>query len=222
MLVGLAAYKFQLILPIACLFLLWRNWRFVWGSCSSAFAAIIVSAFISGLHSLLSYPRYVQETSLKFAALMPVAGMPNLRGLISLFQVSPKASLTGVLLVSIAMMILASWGGRKASPTGQFAIALTTAGLVGYHVMMHDLSIMLIPMAVILDDGANPGLWSASLFWPSTALCFFRAPIVAVPLAALLIFQGLGNREDKCREHCMSDDLRDGEFSHRCATQVLR
>jgi hypothetical protein len=220
-LVGLASYKFQLILPIVCLFLLWRNWRFILGTCSSAFATVAGSAFVSGIRSLLSYPRYVQETSVKFAALMPVGGMPNLRGLISLFRVSANASLAAVLLVSIATMVIAAWGGQKASPAKQFAIAVTTAGLVGYHLMMHDLSIMLIPMALILDDATTLGLWSTSLFWLSTALSFFRSPIVAVPLLGLLVFQVQKSRCDRGTEHWVSGDPID-ECASRCATQASR
>src|SRR5262249_17735423 len=35
-LVGLAFYKFPLVLPIVCLFLLWRRWQFFSGACMSA------------------------------------------------------------------------------------------------------------------------------------------------------------------------------------------
>jgi hypothetical protein len=184
-------------------------------------AAVTLSAFVSGIHSLLFYPRYVHETSVKFAALMPVGGMPNLRGLVSLFRMSANASLASVLVVSIATMVIASWGGQKASLARQFAIAVTTAGLVGYHVMMHDLSIMLIPMTLILEDGAPPGLWSTSLFWLSTAVCFFRGPIVALPLAGLLVFQVWGNRGHTAKGNWASGDAGQGEFASGCATQIL-
>src|SRR5262249_29891040 len=45
---GIAAYKFQLVLPIACLFFFWQRWRFIWGMCLSVIIAIILSAVISG------------------------------------------------------------------------------------------------------------------------------------------------------------------------------
>jgi len=192
LLVGLAAYKFQLVLPVAFLFFFWHKWRFVWGLCLSAFAAVIVSAIISGTQSLFSYVSYVREASVRFATLMPVQRMPNLRGLVSLLHLCPAVTFAFVLLLSLGVMALAAWSGRQISAARQLAIAISAATLVGYHVMTHDLSILLIPIAVVLDEDSRRRLWIVPAVWLSTLLCFFgRDPFVALALLALCSFQAL-------------------------------
>jgi dolichol-phosphate mannosyltransferase len=187
--VGLAAYKFQLVVPIGCLFFLWRRWRFVCGTCLSALAAIVVSGFIAGTENLLSYVGYVRETAIKFAVLMPEARMPNLRGLLSLLHLRPGISTSLVLILSLAVMALAGWSARKSSVDWQFSIAISAAVLVGYHVRTHDLSILLVPMAMILGERGTTELWTIPMLWLSTTLCIFaHDPLVALPLLGLFLF----------------------------------
>jgi hypothetical protein len=187
--VGLAAYKFQLVLPIGCLFFLWRKWRFVCGACLSGLAAVLASAFITGAETLLSYVHYVRETATNFAAMMPVARMPNLRGLVSLLHLRTGISTAIVLVLSVAVMALAGWSARKTSVDWQLSIAISAAVLVGYHVMTHDLSILLVPMAIILGERSTSGLWTIPMLWLSTSLCLFGlGPLVALPLLGLFLF----------------------------------
>jgi len=200
-LAGLAAYKFQLLLPIAVLFFLWRNWRFVSGICISAGMAVAASAWIVGLANLLGYPGYVREASVKFASLMPVARMPNFRGIVSLFHFSPRLSVACVSVLSVAILAIAAWYGRRLAVRWQFSMAITAATLVGYHVMTHDLAILLIPMAIILSQRNIRGLWSITAVWLSTGLCFFaHDPLVALAVLALFVIQVKGSqREFKTR-----------------------
>src|SRR5579864_2532647 len=48
LLLSLGLFKFQFILPIVLLFLLWRKWRFVAGAASGGFAVACLSMFIAG------------------------------------------------------------------------------------------------------------------------------------------------------------------------------
>ena len=186
--VGLAAYKFQLVLPIGCLYLVWGRWRFVCGTCLSTVAAVMTSASMTGTQNLLSYPSYVRETATKFAIMMPADRMPNFRGLVSLLHLHVGTGTALVLGLSVAVMGLAWWSARKSPPDWQFSIALSAAVLVGYHVMTHDLSILLIPMSVLLAERGTIGLWAIPTLWLSTALCFFGyGPVVTVPLLALFL-----------------------------------
>jgi len=191
-LVGLAAYKFQLVLPITGLFLLWHRWRFVGGACLSSFAAILLSALVSGSGSLFSYVAYVRETSVKFAILMPPSRMPNLRGLVSSLHLGSNLSTALLLVLSLGLVAFVVWRGRKTSTSWQFALAVSAATLVGYHVMMHDLSVLLVPIALFLNEPNNRRLWSATLLWIASGICFFGlGPVVALPLLILLIGQTL-------------------------------
>jgi hypothetical protein len=186
--IGLAAYKFQLVLPIAALFFLWHRWRFVLGASVSSFCMVLVSAWLSGANALLSYVGYVRETSVTFAALMPANRMPNLRGLISLLPLPRTVAIFVLTVVSVIVVICIGQLGRRASVSLQFALAISAATLLGYHVMMHDLSVMLVPMAVFLSLHNPRYLWSISLAWLTSGLCFFGlGPIVTIPFGILLI-----------------------------------
>ena len=188
LLVGLAAYKFQLILPIAGFFFLWRRWRFVAGASLSSLCTILISALVCGLPTLLSYPRYVRGTSINFAVLMPANRMPNLRGLVS--SIPLHAGVGAVILALLSLTIVALvWQRGRAEPVAlQFALAISAATLVGYHVMMHDLSVMLIPMSVFLGFRQVRNLWSITLAWLTAGLCFFgMGPLVSISFVILLI-----------------------------------
>src|SRR5262249_39193516 len=96
---------------------------------------------------------------------------------------------TFVLAVVSVIVIIPVWQhGRKAPVSLQFALAISAATLLGYHVMMHDLSVVLIPMAVFLSLHDSRNLWSITLAWLASGLCFFGlGPVVAIPFGILLI-----------------------------------
>ena len=195
-LVGLMMFKFQLVLPIAGLFFLWRRWRFVLGTSFSIFITLAVSALVSGIDGLWAYVLSLRDISTTFMAggqilyLMPVSRMPNLRGLIfALPHLRSGLATALVLILSLVLFALAAWSGRKASTQWQLAIAASAAAVIGYHVLTHDLSILLIPMAMLLDQRAARGLWNIPSVWLSTPLCFFAYDnVVALPVLGLFLF----------------------------------
>ena len=121
---------------------------------------------------------------------MPVARMANLRGLLfSVVRWHSNAELEGVvLLLSVLILITAGWYGRNAPAEWQFAIAVTATGLVAYHLFTHDLSMMLIPMALLLEQQELYGGWSLSVFWLSTVVSLLRLDfLIALPLLWLFL-----------------------------------
>lgn len=192
LLVGFAVFKFQLVIPIVALFFLWRRWRFVVGSSISVLTSLSLSVLVSGFASLAGYVRSLHEISTKFTAagqilyLMPVARMPNIRGLVlSIPHLAPGAAIVLVAILSGAVVLLAAWSARNAPAPWQLAIAISTTTLVGYHVLTHDLSILLVPIAMLLSRREARGLWIIPIVWLSTVLCFFALDYwVTVPLLA--------------------------------------
>jgi Glycosyltransferase family 87 len=195
-LVGLVMFKFQLVLPIAGLFLFWRRWRFVLGASFSIFITLALSALVAGIDGFWAYLLSLRNISTTFTAggrvlyLMPVSRMPNLRGLIHAIPHLRSGLATAlVLILSLVLFALAAWSGREASTQWQFAIAVSAAAVLGYHVLMHDLSILLIPMAMLLEQRVARGLWNISIVWLSTPLCFFAYDnVVALPVLGLFLF----------------------------------
>ena len=160
-LAGLGLFKFQLVIPVLAMFFLWRRWRFVAGFATSSLLVIGLSVWIAGpsqigtyVYSLLSMS--VKETPLDQArfAIYPI-GMPNLRGLIFVLTASFLSRFWVQALTAIGSLAVLLWStaaARNANRQQQFLIAITTAALLSYHIYIHDLSILLIPIAVALDQ----------------------------------------------------------------------
>jgi hypothetical protein len=82
-LLALALVKFQIALPVAVLFLLWRRWRFMAGFASAAVAVAVLSVCLTGgmkgyLRSLMRATHTVTTTQVRYA--VTPAEMPNLYG----------------------------------------------------------------------------------------------------------------------------------------------
>lgn len=208
-LVGLGLFKFQIALPLAVLFLLWRRWRFVGGFALSAGVVLAGSACLVGTaqlnvyaHSLLSMS--VHETLLDQARfnINPIM-MPNLRGLISAAARRFVPSVWTQVFTGIASLGVLLWTARRGlrgESTQQFTLAMTAAALLSYHLLLHDLSILLIPLSVTLDDcianrqlDAGAGAVLALVFSAPAviALTPLRPFVIALPLLLFIGIQGL-------------------------------
>jgi Glycosyltransferase family 87/Glycosyl transferase family 2 len=193
-LIGFAAYKFQLILPVAFLFLVWRKWRLVLGIATSTAATLAISIMISGWSPLIGYVRSLHSIRTAFTAgnsvlyIMPVERMPDLRGMVhAIPHLTSGFALAVTGFLSIVVVIVSIWAGRRASADWQFAIAASATTLVGYHVLMHDLSILFISLTVLLDQSDDGVLWIVPIVWLSPLICFFAYDYV-VPIALIFFF----------------------------------
>jgi len=173
------------VIPIALLYLIWRRWRFVFGFASLALAETVASIWLVGTSQFITYARSlitlgggVHEVT------KPVANlMANLHGLVfgltggnlpGFWIVAVTAILSGIVL------LLAAFSHRMDARSGDaFLIAVTACALVSYYLLIHDLSIMLIPVAVSLDRniaaeaiGHQPGRLMAR-----AAALMFVAPV---------------------------------------------
>jgi Glycosyltransferase family 87 len=156
-LVGLGLFKFQLALPIAFLFLTWKRWRFCKGF---SFAAVLtggLSLCLIGWDQLRAYINlvlFMGRSSPGQGYPLVVQRMANLHGLVygaagnrlSLVWVVASTALASAIVFGIAI----KW---TPSRTGSDAILLATvvATLVSYHLFIHDLSVMFIPIVLTLD-----------------------------------------------------------------------
>jgi dolichol-phosphate mannosyltransferase len=179
-LIGFALYKFQLVLPIAFLFLVWRRWSSLLGLTLSSMAAVCLSVVISGWPQIAEYVGSLHQISTVFASgnvmlyHMPVAQMPTLRGAVSRIPYfSVRVVFDLVIFLSALTLAAAFWAGRKISLEWQLAIAVCATTLVGYHLLMHDLSILLLPLAVLISRGTVRSSWVVPVIWLSPALCWF-------------------------------------------------
>ena len=160
--VGLGLFKFQLVIPIALLFFVWRRWRFSAGFALSSIAAGSLSLWLVGFAQIQLYIRSLHSMSIALNsavdqykyAIVP-SSMPNLRGLIFGLghnQLSPSWLQAITIASSVFVSLLVAMLAPTRRPTlDSFLIAVTTSTVVSYHLLIHDLSILLLPLAVTLN-----------------------------------------------------------------------
>jgi hypothetical protein len=91
-----------------------------------------------------------RDQSSNLAHQAPLSHMPNLCGLIR----SLGGSEVIVVIASMAVLLVASIGGKNLTATGQFGTAITVAALTSYYMFIHDLSVIVIPLAILIGAGA--------------------------------------------------------------------
>ncbi len=215
LLIGLGLFKFQIVLPVALLFLLWRRWRFVVGFAASSATVFAISWGLVGTPQMNVYAgsllsMSVRETIADQAKFNVNPNMmPNLRGLVSssIGGIVPAIGvqiLTGA--ASVAILVWIARRGMRSSLPEQLALAITTGAALSYHLFIHDLSILLIPVLFVLNhysarDPSGPTLTVAGALMfaaPAViALSDLRPFVIAVPLLLLLALQSRPGREQE-------------------------
>ena len=211
-LVGLGLFKFQLVIPIAGLLLIWRRWRFCAGFVVSGAVIALISLWITGVpetiahvRSLLSVGAGIGPTPEQFRIPLRVSMMANFRGLFASIAGTGLGLRTitfltvGVSAITFLALGILLYRSRHRRDT--LLIAITTSVLVSYYLFVHDLSVLLIPLVIVLDrlvggepTAPHPGWLAVSAF-----VCFvapgilFVLPsyfyLVSLPIAAFLFLQ---------------------------------
>ncbi len=209
-LVGLGLFKFQIVIPIGLLFLVWRRWHFTAGFACSAATVGTISLRLVGLAQAKVYVQSLVSMSVGLASrldqfrygISPIA-MPNLRGLIfglANTRFSPLWLQAATIAASVFLFLwVAVSGPKKQRGVDALLVAITTSAVVSYHFLFHDMSILLIPVAVTLNqfiaaeakedrDGRLLARVSALMFVAPICESFipFHFYLVSLPLLALL------------------------------------
>jgi len=151
---GIGIFRFQIVLPIAILFLLWRQFRFVGGLLVSSGLAALTSLALVGAHGVVMFVKYMlslsvflgSESAMTMYRDTPLE-MLNLRGLISaiLWQRAPNTWIHLAIFIASMLVMLGAWRLRPS-----LRVAIVAASLVSYHFIAHDASIWLIPILFAL------------------------------------------------------------------------
>ena len=149
---GCGLFKFHLVLPLALILAL-RRPRLWLGLCPVAAVLVAIWAMMTGWHGIVDYGQGVVYGENHGATGTQIAAMPNLRGLIA-----ELAGKSGGSFVTVAAIVCAAaalgivlWKvGRRATDIRfVFAVASVTCILVGYHAVIHDLT-LLLPVVLLL------------------------------------------------------------------------
>jgi Glycosyltransferase family 87 len=188
---GLALFKFQLVLPFVLVLLVRRQWRAVAGFVITAFGLLLASAAVVGWSGVMAYPGFVLRLSRSGAqAGIYPRDMPNLRGLVSgSLHLSGLPATLLIIAVSIALVALVAHWWRvqpeRAQPRHQFvlgfSLCLTVAIITSYHLLVHDLSLLMLPillLAELLVSGEIVG--PARRILIASLVALFLTPLYAI------------------------------------------
>jgi Glycosyltransferase family 87 len=152
---GLAAFKPQIAVPLfLILFFGHGRVKLLAGFLAALTAVILVSAGVSGWHSVLQYPRYLLEINqrLGYGTITPL-DMPNLRGLSAVFG-ARRLPQIAIAFLSVSLICGAGmlWIRRQDEDANfSFSMSIVVALLVGYHTHIYDLALLVLPIGLRLD-----------------------------------------------------------------------
>jgi hypothetical protein len=218
-LLGLGLFKMQIVIPIALLFLLWRRFRFLAGFALSACLLASISLWVVGFAQSVAFARSLFSVGAGLAAThqfpLRVSIMANLRGLIFGLLGSRLPSVWIQSLTIVASISVLLWAAlavpARQKAADAFVLAITASLIVSYYLFIHDLSVLLIPIAITLDRfifpdsnftdnnvsaDTTPTALDRAAAWMSGALlvapmCIFLIPdqfyLVALPMSAFMV-----------------------------------
>lgn len=170
---ALGLFKFQFVLPFLVPFVLWRRWKFLGGVLASLLVLFLLSLPVAGFKGTLSYAsflfRLIQGLSSQHVqqalGILPNT-MPNIRGIIDVLGPSLTHSSyqkPAIILLSLIAMLWVAKKWRLNRSLSErtfdmgFGLAIVVSVLVSYHVQVHDMSLLLIPIGLALNHSLkNP------------------------------------------------------------------
>jgi hypothetical protein len=193
--VAFGLFKLQLVLPIFFLFVVARRWRFASGFAAAGALVSSISLWVVGfegarvfLMSILSVGSGAASESHAVGVVFNTTYMANLRGLVA----GVAGGVLGVFwlqaisvgLSGTALVFIAVWSREKLAGRRALELAITTSAVVTYYFFIHDLSIVLIPMVLVLSRSIGAGE-GQTLFDRLSA--WFAAILLIAPLGIFLM-----------------------------------
>jgi hypothetical protein len=182
---GMGLFKFQIVLPIALLFLLWRRWRFLGGFSAATFIAGLVSVLVTGGSQTMKFVQSIMSVGGGIAAgagsiqfPLRISIMANLRGLVENLCASALSPETVKILIFVLSAAVILWVGvdtLEKTIGDSLVVAIVASVLVSYYLFIHDLSVLFIPVLVALNRSASRVCLlsiSAAMVWISPTLVF--------------------------------------------------
>ena len=209
-LVACGIFKFQIVVPLAVLLLFAGRKRFMFGFAPLAGILTLLSVWIAGIDGTRAYLRDLLGMSVGLSTadqrlrfgVVPTS-MANLRGLT--YGLMHWGNLTAgahiaIAFISLAVLVFSVRAmSRELAYADAYLLGIVAASLLSYHFLIHDMSVLLLPITVVLDRsilckrsvGSVPSmaLWSAAVLFVAPAWMAVSAPtffLVAVPV--LLFF----------------------------------
>lgn len=155
---ALGAFKFQLMLPIVLLIVIWKRKGVLIGFVAVSTMVALTSVGLVGWQGLLHYPTFaLQIANTPGLGGVPPDFIPNLHGLVMgwPFHLSGAVGTSVVILSSAGLIVFAAARGQKGegpeNSALHFALAIAVSDLVGWQTNVHDFSLLVLPLVLIVD-----------------------------------------------------------------------
>ena len=160
---GLGLFRFHLVLPFAAIFALRGKWKFLTGFMTTALCLGFVSFAAVGWEGTLGYIRFLMgmltNPGHEMNAIAPFSIMTTLRafllalsaGYVSTFWINSIS-----VLASISLIFFTGYRWRRDDQSGRkhqdvlFAASIGVAMITGVYSLIHDLSVMLVPILLVV------------------------------------------------------------------------
>jgi Glycosyltransferase family 87 len=164
---ALGLFRFHLVLPMVFIFLLHRKWKLVAGFASVAAGLALISAWVVGIRQALLYPSWLWKLEGSMGTSAPLlSAMANLRGMLYTVLHRDAGPLSRIVLAAIAVLLLL-WTAKKCNFRGSlsdfdlsFSLVLVTTIVTSYHVLPHDLSLLLLAVLLVANYVSEHSLWT--------------------------------------------------------------
>lgn len=187
---ALAAFKFQFIVPLVLLLVIWRRRRVALGFGAVALVLAFISVMLVGMDSLLRYPGYVLQIARNpRLGGVPPQFLPNLHGLATGWSGLLSGAAGAALATLVSMMVFlfaARQGWASAHPAKlemQFSLAIVVSGLIAWQTNSHDLSLLVLPLVFVTDHCLHS---PTQALFKRFDLLFPMLPVLVSPLWMVL------------------------------------
>jgi hypothetical protein len=188
---GLAAFKFQFVIPVVLLLFIWKRRRLVLSFAVVASILGLLSLALVGREGMLAYPGFVLRiVNSPGLGGVPPELLPNLHGLLTGGPRAFSDAMSSFLAMfaSIIVFLFAAatgWSPQEPEtfalqiPDGQrfdlqLSLAVTVGVLIAWQTNVHDLSLLVLPLAWIANyiraRGKREGRTGFSLLLPALPL----------------------------------------------------
>jgi len=154
MLLGLGMFRFQVLLPIIALFLVWRGLKFVAGWVVGSAVVMSASAAVTGVAAQIQYVRLLHQMS-RISLWLLIRRMPNLRGLFEAWHLG----VVPLALASLLCLLAAAVVGARQSAQQKLLLTVSLSTLVTYYLFMHDLSVLALPLLLAINQAIARRAW---------------------------------------------------------------
>jgi hypothetical protein len=173
-------FKFHIVLPFAIIFALRRRWSFLGGFAGIALLLITASVLVSGPGVLASYPAMFLNSQYRMLMGFQPEYAANIRGLVYLITGDRiPVAISGTVVAALSAFLL--WVTARNWKDSEFELCFSAAViatlLTGYHSFVYDLSLLLLPIAIVCGELAKRKILLSNLTLNSTLVVLFVPPL---------------------------------------------